>query len=295
MAMNWRGALGAVAADTSAVGGSRYAPYFCIHAYDANGVTPTSGNAAAWTPVADLTSRYGKEAWLTETSGVTGSTDWEHAINWASFFYSTLKYGKLSVYVHHYVAISTVGASYNYMLEGDTKYPWYYAARSFWYFIRKGAVQIDAASNNTSHAAPLAFAHPDNRTLTLVFVNPTGETVQATLSGPDLPQSYRRHLTASGQNCVDMGTVSAGSISLPPSSITTLVADNYDFTVTAAPPPRARAADRAHLLPGRESGGTVYSLDGRRGTQTRVAQGTGRPAGLCVRATGNGRAMLTAW
>jgi O-glycosyl hydrolase len=262
MGANWRGSLGAVATDTLAGGGGPYAPYFCIHGYDASGVTPSSANASTWLPVGLLTAQYDKEAWLTETSGVTGSTDWEHAINWAGFFYSLLKYARLSVYVHHYVALPELSSSHHYFLEGNTKYPWYYAVRSFWYFIKKGAVQIDAVSNNSTHAAPLAFAHPENRTLTLVFVNPTGETVQATLGGADLPQSYQRHVTASGQNCVSMGTVNAGSISLPPSSITTLVADNYDFSATAALTPRSALATRSTAGVAGFSG-RLFTLDGR--------------------------------
>lgn len=264
MSINWRNSLMAVASDTSAMGGSQYAPYYCVHGYDASGVTGTSANASTWLPVGAITSKYGKEAWLTETSGVTGSSNWEHAINWASFFYSTLKYGQLSVYVHHYVAHPDVVSSHYYFLEGDTKYPWYYAVKSFWRFIRPGAVQLGCFTDNESYASPLAFAHPDNNTLTLVFVNPTGTTLEPTLAGENLPATYNRHLTANGQNCVDMGAVDAGSISLPPSSITTLVATGYEFdkVSVAAPVDRAPATDVKPVL--RNEGAALFSLDGRR-------------------------------
>jgi len=62
---------------------------------------------------------------------------------------------------------------------------------------------------------------------TIVAINTGTAATPLTLAGSNLPSSYKAIRTSASENAVDLGTVTAGSITLPPSSITTLVSGNY--------------------------------------------------------------------
>jgi MYXO-CTERM domain-containing protein len=85
---------------------------------------------------------------------------------------------------------------------------------------------VDAKSSDSSVLAA-AFDNTQMGAFTIVAINTGTAATPLTLAGSNLPSSYKAIRTSASENAVDLGTVSAGSITLPPSSITTLVSGNY--------------------------------------------------------------------
>ena len=70
-----------------------------------------------------------------------------------------------------------------------------------------------------------------------------------TLGGVTLPQ-FSMYRTSAGENCVQAGTVTGPTLSLPASSITTLYGSGYAVGTTVPVAPE-RSASPKHVLPGR--------------------------------------------
>jgi MYXO-CTERM domain-containing protein len=85
---------------------------------------------------------------------------------------------------------------------------------------------VDAKSSDANVLA-VAFDNTQMGAFTIVAINTGTAATPLTLAGNNLPPSYKAIRTSASENAVDLGTVTAGSITLPPSSITTLVSGNY--------------------------------------------------------------------
>jgi hypothetical protein len=85
---------------------------------------------------------------------------------------------------------------------------------------------VDVKSSDPNVLA-VAFDHAQMGAFTIVAINTGTAATPLTLSGNNLPSSYNAIRTSKSENAVDLGTVSAGNITLAPSSITTLVNGNY--------------------------------------------------------------------
>jgi MYXO-CTERM domain-containing protein len=85
---------------------------------------------------------------------------------------------------------------------------------------------VDAKSSD-SNVLAVAFDNTQMGAFTIVAINTGTAATPLTLAGSNLPSSYKAIRTSASENAVDLGTVTAGNITLPPSSITTLVSGNY--------------------------------------------------------------------
>ena len=85
---------------------------------------------------------------------------------------------------------------------------------------------VDAKSSDPNVLA-VAFDNTQMGAFTIVAINTGTAATPLVLAGNNLPSSYKAIRTSASENAVDLGTVAAGSITLPPGSITTLVSGNY--------------------------------------------------------------------
>jgi MYXO-CTERM domain-containing protein len=102
----------------------------------------------------------------------------------------------------------------------------YYVSKQYYRYIRPGAEMVDAKSSD-SNVLAVAFDNTQMGAFTIVAINTGTAATPLTLAGSNLPSSYKAIRTSASENAVDLGTVTAGNITLPPSSITTLVNGNY--------------------------------------------------------------------
>ena len=230
-----------------------------VHGYlDGVRPSPSSGSHTLWSRAASNCASVGKNLWMTETSGYLHSS-WADCLHLAEMIYAGLKYGKITAWVWWQLG-ETPHANpdddrYSLMLNGNpTKL--YYVSKNYYRYIRPGAVQVESASDD-SLVFVTTFLHEQNRTFTAVVLNSSSQTKTASISGAPA-QSFRAYRSSAAQNCVDIGTLQASSISLPASSVTTLFAEDITVSRQKAAPalrPTMRRSSAVH---------TQYGIDGRR-------------------------------
>jgi O-glycosyl hydrolase len=260
-----------------------------VHGYS-DGVHPTPASDAVtkWSLAARNCAGVGKPLWMTETSGYLHS-DWGDCLHLAEMMYAALKYGKITVWTWWQLSeqphSNPSDDRFALMLHGNgTKL--YYVSKQYYRYIRPGAVQIGSSSDDGS-VYVTAFHHAADRTLTLVLINAASSTKAVSVTGG--ATSYTAYRTSAGEDCRSVGTVSAGSVSLPASSVTTLVASNY--TTRIIPSRRATARVRASHT------ATAYTLDGRLSVPRVGKRSALRSAGVLVvrsgrRASGSVRGLV---
>jgi O-glycosyl hydrolase len=214
---------------------------FAVHGY-VDGFTPmtTSNLVALSTSYRTATASTNKSLWMTETSGYnhtwTGGPCTSNAISTCSgafdlaqAIYAGLYYGHMTAWLYRQGSAGTTPADLNeldLMAGPDNPGKNYYVSKQYYRYIRPGAQMVDAKSSDSSVLA-VAFDNTQMGALTIVAINTGTAATPLTLAGNNLPSSYKAIRTSASENAVDLGTVSAGSITLPPSSITTLVSGNY--------------------------------------------------------------------
>jgi glucuronoarabinoxylan endo-1,4-beta-xylanase len=218
------------------------------HGYS-DGVNPTPNTLMAtyWRQAGGLAKNWGINVWMTETSGY--AQDWTGAYTLAEAIFSGLKYGRMAGWVMWYGIDNILG--------NDNTYN---AAKSFYRYIRPGAVAIKAGESDTIVHA-VAFRHAANQTLTVVILNSSANAQTVQMAGAGLPTQFTRYLSTSTVRCASQGTMTGtASFSAPGKSISVLVATNYAVAVepgTASASPRAVGGlASAALL-------RAYTADGR--------------------------------
>ena len=177
-------------------------------------MTETSGYNHTWT---------GGPCTSNATSTCSGAFDLAQAI------YAGLYYGHMTAWLYRQGSGGTTPADLNeldLMAGPDNPGKNYYVSKQYYRYIRPGAQMVDAKSSDSSVLAA-AFDNTQMGAFTIVAINTGTAATPLTLAGSNLPSSYKAIRTSASENAVDLGTVSAGSITLPPSSITTLVSGNY--------------------------------------------------------------------
>jgi glucuronoarabinoxylan endo-1,4-beta-xylanase len=201
---------------------SQYAGIVAIHAYDTDGVTPSSPSAKTWGDIYTAASSHKLPFWMTETSGY--GIDMASALKMSQAMYVGLKFGHVNAWI--FWEGSDTDGSPESLTYGDTGQPApikFYAAKQFFRYIRPGAVSVDITADDQD-ILPLAFQHNGDKTLTLVLINKgtTDKTIKLNVSGSG-PTTYKSYRTSATEKCVDIGSVnSTDAIPLPSSSITTL-------------------------------------------------------------------------
>jgi len=214
---------------------------FAVHGY-VDGFTPmtTSKLATFSTSYRTATASTNKSLWMTETSGYnhtwTGgpctsnaTSTCSGAFDLAQAIYAGLYYGHMTAWLYRQGSGGTTPADLNeldLMAGPDNPGKNYYVSKQYYRYIRPGAQMVDAKSSDSSVLA-VAFDNTQMGAFTIVAINTGTAATPLTLAGSNLPSSYKAIRTSASENAVDLGTVSAGSITLPPSSITTLVSGNY--------------------------------------------------------------------
>jgi glucuronoarabinoxylan endo-1,4-beta-xylanase len=214
---------------------------FAVHGYvDGVTATATSKLATLWTSFRTATASANKSLWMTETSGYnhtwTGgpctsdaSKTCSGAFDLAQAIYAGLYYGRMTAWVYWQGSGGNKPADLNeYALMAGPNNPGknYYVSKQYYRYIRPGAQMVDAKSSDPNILAA-AFDNTQMGGFTVVAMNTGTAAAPLTLVGNNLPSSYKMIRTSASENAVDLGTVAAGSITLPPSSITTLVSGNY--------------------------------------------------------------------
>jgi hypothetical protein len=214
---------------------------FAVHGY-VDGFTPmtTSKLATFSTSYRTATASTNKSLWMTETSGYnhtwTGgpctsnaTSTCSGAFDLAQAIYAGLYYGHMTAWLYRQGSGGTTPADLNeldLMAGPDNPGKNYYVSKQYYRYIRPGAQMVDAKSSDSSVLA-VAFDNTQMGAFTIVAINTGAAATPLTLAGNNLPSSYKAIRTSASENAVELGTVSAGSITLPPSSITTLVSGNY--------------------------------------------------------------------
>jgi glucuronoarabinoxylan endo-1,4-beta-xylanase len=214
---------------------------FAVHGY-VDGFTPmTTNNLVAYsTSYRAATASTNKSLWVTETSGYNHSwaggpctsnaiSTCSGAFDLAQAIYASLYYGHMTAWLYSQGSGGTTPADLNendLMAGPDNPGKNYYVSKQYYRYIRPGAQMVDAKSSD-SNVLAVAFDNTQIGAFTIVAINTGTAATPLTLAGSNLPSSYEAIRTSASENAVDLGTVTAGDITLPPSSITTLVSGNY--------------------------------------------------------------------
>jgi len=251
-----------------------------VHGYS-DGVhpTPASQTATMWNAVARNCKSVGKPAWMTETSG--HSADWAGAFEMSECIYAALKFGKIGAWVYWYGAGDLVTSS-SLNKKG-------YASKQFFRYIRPGAEMVQVSDVSASNLFVIAFKHAAERTFTVVVLNSSASAVQldlASRTGSGLPTQYTLYRTTSSINCASQGTT-GNSLSIPASSINTLVATNWDPPAVSVERPAAAARPAAV----RSAATHTYDLCGRLVAGSSMSSAALTPGAYC-RAAGQAQSTM---
>ena len=189
----------------------KYLSIYAVHGYQ-DGVNPTTGSATGWEQMYKFVHSHGKELWMTETSGY--DANWDGAFSLSYSVMLALKYGKISAWVHWYLSGN--------IMNNNVPNKKFYALKSYYKFIRPGAVMIDAKSTDTD-ILPIAFRNDEKGMLTLVIMN-TSDVEKSISLDFDVPEQTDFYRSSASENFDPVSPMTGNSINLPAKSITTLVA-----------------------------------------------------------------------
>lgn len=196
------------------------------HGYQ-DGVAPTGSSQLAqyWTYVrTNWGEPHNKASWMTETSGYVdtwGSTNGARTLGYA--IYSALFFGHASAWI--WWQGSELGAApgqYNLMQGTTVLSKRYYVSKQFYRYIRPGAKMVQATSSDSSLFV-VAFTHSTMGAFTVVAINTSSQDKSLTLGGADIPATFDGYRTSATEDCVSIGSVTNGTITVKADSITTLV------------------------------------------------------------------------
>ncbi|MBD3240486.1 MAG: hypothetical protein GF331_07860 [Chitinivibrionales bacterium] len=201
-----------------------------------------------WAQLATLAADWNKELWHTEQSETPGT--WDGAMRTATGMQSAFAYGGIRAWTWWSLMETSSNAHLGLWID-STRGPHAYAVGHFGRFVRPGSVRIDAQSDDPD-IRPAAFRTPANQTV-LVLVH-TGTAAKAlTIQGASSTSFHGLQSTATrGYVPLEIAT---GGLTLPPRSVTTLVAGglaaeaNQSLRVVWSVKPRSRPV--YYLLNGR--------------------------------------------
>jgi len=198
--------------------------FYCIHGYASDGVSAANATPTAWdrwrngwttSPAAGIPanvpgySYYGKKSWMTETSGenpawLSPASGYPNAGAWslALRIHQALTTGQQSAWVYWQMTDgSAVAAQTLTSSTLSTNSAKYVAAKHFFRYIRPGAVAVDAVVSNSTNLLASAYLDETNRTLTVVLLNSSSNSLTAPVNAPSQPEikSFRT-FTSSDSN-----------------------------------------------------------------------------------------------
>jgi O-glycosyl hydrolase/ankyrin repeat protein len=167
----------------------------------------------------ELTAPYGRQNWMTETSG--HQQTWDGAMQMAVHIYEHLVGGNFSAWIYWQISDSERSGEYA-IMTGSAKTPKYYASKHFYRYVRPGALRVDGVSDDADLLVS-AFRHDVEGTLSLVLINRGQAAASVVVSAPGGPQDYVVYLSTDSMGCDQTGTLTPGAaMTMPPRSIVTL-------------------------------------------------------------------------
>jgi glucuronoarabinoxylan endo-1,4-beta-xylanase len=268
-----------ICGDTSA---SKYVGVLAVHNYAADGVGAGTTGAGEWVSMASMAKQYGKRLWQTETSGY--ALTWNGAMTMATSIYMALKFGNVNGWVYYRLGASSTNSDA--LTQNGNKTVLYTALKNFSRYIRPGAVRINATQSDTT-VGVIAFMNSTDATITAVVLNPNAIAKTISFTGTAIPSHLQMYTSSATKSCVDDGSVSSSSITIPANSLVTLVGAGYNPSVSVGRSGKSRTAGTA--ASGKSASGTWYGLDGRRIAVMSDASGCHKPGatGVCIRTAGS--------
>jgi O-glycosyl hydrolase len=187
--------------------------FFCIHGYASDGVSAASATPGLWhwwangwsaSPAPGIPSNvkgftgYGRKSWMTETSGETpvwlapasgfpGAGAWSLALR----IHQALTTGQQSAWVYWQLTDgnATSASTLTSASEGANA-PKYAAAKHYFRYIRPGAVRVEATVSGATNLLAAAFVHDTHRTITVVMLNTSPDSQNATVQLPSEPGPF---------------------------------------------------------------------------------------------------------
>jgi len=245
-----------------------------MHGYS-NGVSPADNNVAAskWRTIYSFANGQNAakkklETWMTETSGFLnwdgGTMDGKEkpgAQDLGTAMFHAFKHGKISAWFWWRMSTSSSGWKDETLILKGNKLKQYHVSRQFFKFIRPGAVMVEVDDDADSDVGVIAFNHKKNNTLTLVCINSAKSGKEIVLQGTLLPDKFDMFVTNASKNCEKTGTVSK-TVTLPSSSIVTLVGTGYDPPVSNTPRKVTHPFTVRPLEPSQITRVDLFSIDG---------------------------------
>lgn len=200
-----------------------YADVVAIHNYDADGASVGGAGCDYWNNIYNWAqagdTKY--KTWMTETSGHADT--WDGAMTLAGNIFNALECGNASAWVFWSFSVSEGSPEFG-LVVSNRPTSRYYISKQYYKFIRPGAVRVGASS---ASIPTLAFKDDKAKTVSVILLNNTTQPQAMEIKGKGLPSQWESYTTSNSRNCEKGKAVGPdGLIILPPSSVTTLVADN---------------------------------------------------------------------
>jgi O-glycosyl hydrolase len=200
-----------------------YADVVAIHNYDADGASVGGAGCDYWNNIYNWaqTGDTKYKTWMTETSGHADT--WDGAMTLAGNIFNALDCGNASAWAFWSFSVSEGSPEFG-LVVSNRPTSRYYVSKQYYKFIRPGAVRIGASS---AGIPAIAFKDDQAKTVSVVLLNNTTQPQAIEIKGKGIPSYWDSYTTSNSRNCEKGATVGPdGLIILPPSSVTTLMADN---------------------------------------------------------------------
>ncbi len=220
-----------------------YMHAWAVHGYR-DGVAADTGSFGGSTPT-------DKALWMSETSGESYGTtvdDWAGAMTLGGNMLAYLRNARISAWNFLHIMVNgnpddAAGSALYYDGQPTAKG---YVATHFYRYIRPGARQV-ASTIGGAGVEAVAFWHEGNQCLAVVLRNP-GAATTVSLAGADLPAQMEFVVSTQADKLVTSTVDPTSSLSLPATSIATLVAGTYRGSGAVAAAPQARACPAAGVV-----------------------------------------------
>ncbi len=206
----------------------------------------------------EATKQYGRQTWMTETSG--HDQTWPGALKMANDMHDYLVGGNMSAWLYWQIAEPhSVFA----LMDSTRKSPKYFAAKHFYRYVRPGAYRVESASTHPDVLVS-AFRHHANGTQTVVLINRSDslQTVNLTIEGAKNPATYQVFRSTETEGCNPAGTfgLDRPMLTLLPRSLVTVFGQGQPTKFAKAGVPRPSV---------------MTGLSGKIGTFTKPDEGPG--------------------
>jgi O-glycosyl hydrolase len=201
----------------------KYLDIYAVHGYQ-DGVNPSTGTATGWVNMDQRVREYGKQLWMTETSG--GEGNWDSDFDMGYTLMLSLKYGKINAWVYWYLS--------GRVIIDNVPQKRYFIFKNFYKYIRPGAIMVECTSEDPD-IIPVAFRNEKEGMLTVVLMNNSDNAKIAPLNF-EMPEFVKFFRTSQNENFTEVHPLNNGEIELPAHSFTTMIAPTANKAPTIDSP-----------------------------------------------------------